>query len=205
MKSSEGGSAGPPGEQADREVERAPPGVHGRRAAAEGRAEVPPARAPPGSPRRSRRRPGRGRSWRARRPRRAGRSRHLLRRRVDRHGPPSAPTAASSSRVTSPTGRSGASGIALHAARRCARPPPRGVRRSSAATNAPEPSGAGSGSVSQPRALSRRAACWSCGSGGASADGELAEHLRVRVQRVAGGAPLLVGQCGPARWHGPGR
>src|ERR1700730_3341297 len=36
-------------------------------------------------------------------------------------------------------------------------------------TSAPEASGAGSGCVSHPRAVSRSAACWSCGSGGASA------------------------------------
>ena len=42
------------------------------------------------------------------------------------------------------------------------------VCRSSATVSAPEPSGAGSGSVSHPRAVSRSAECWSSGSGGAS-------------------------------------
>ncbi len=46
-------------------------------------------------------------------------------------------------------------------------------RRSSATTSAPEPSGAGSGAVSQPRAVRRSAACWSWGSGGASATASL--------------------------------
>src|SRR5262249_2431224 len=41
------------------------------------------------------------------------------------------------------------------------------VRRSSATPKAPEPSSAGSGAVSHPRAVRRSAACWSCGSGGA--------------------------------------
>ena len=161
------------GEQVDREVERAPPRVDRRGAPAIRRAERRRARAPPGSRRRSRKRPARGRSARARRPRRAARS----------TGPPAASgrsrrrprdarTASSTSRVTSPTGRSGAS-----ATRRT--PPPlcsttaSWVRRSSATTSAPEPSGAGSGAVSHPRAVRRSAACWSCGSGGASATASL--------------------------------
>src|SRR6476646_5360265 len=82
-------------------------------------------------------------------------------------GPPSDRTAASTSRVTSATGRSGVS------ATRCTRPSlcsstASWVCRSSVATSAPDPSGAGSADVSHPRALSRSAACWSCGSGGAS-------------------------------------
>ena len=47
------------------------------------------------------------------------------------------------------------------------------VRRSRAHDERPEPSGAGSGAVSQPRAVRRSAACWSCGSGGASATASL--------------------------------
>ncbi len=40
-------------------------------------------------------------------------------------------------------------------------------------TSAPEPSGAGSGGVSQPRAVTRSAACWNCGSGDARATASL--------------------------------
>ena len=47
------------------------------------------------------------------------------------------------------------------------------VRKSSATTTTPEPSGAGRGAVSHPRAVNLRAACWSCGSGGASATASL--------------------------------
>jgi len=47
------------------------------------------------------------------------------------------------------------------------------ARRSSATTSEPDPSGAGSGAVSQPRAVSRSAACSNCGSGGASATASL--------------------------------
>ena len=73
--------------------------------------------------------------------------------------------------MTSPTGRSGVSGTAGAAVavlddRLVAVQVERGDER-------PEPSGAGSGGVSQPRAVSRSAACWSCGSGGASAAASL--------------------------------
>ena len=80
-------------------------------------------------------------------------------------GPPSERAPARTSRVTSPTGRFGVS------ATRCMRPSlcsrnASCARRSRPATSAPERSDAGSGSVSQPRAVSCRPACWSCGSAG---------------------------------------
>ena len=82
--------------------------------------------------------------------------------------PPSRRTAPNTSRVTSPTDRSPVSAMC------CVRPSlcsttALWTRRSSATTNAPEASGAGSGAVSQPLAVSRSAACWSSGSGGANA------------------------------------
>ena len=76
-------------------------------------------------------------------------------------------TAASTSLVTSPTGRSGVSGTCPVRPSLCSMTAS-WTRRSSATTRAPEPSGAGSGAVSQPRAVSRSAACCSSGSGGAS-------------------------------------
>src|SRR5271165_6767808 len=80
--------------------------------------------------------------------------------------------AASISRATAPTGRPGVSEI------RWARPSVCSMSascswRSRAATNAPDPSGAGSGADSQPRALRRSAVCCSWGSGGASAAASL--------------------------------
>ena len=175
------------GEQVHGQVERAPPRVDRRRAPAVGRAE------------RGEHQRGLGRggevggdlvgvvAWRARRPRRAAPS----------TGPPAASgrsrprrrgsrTAASSSRVTAPTGRSGASATRAERPSLCSATASC-VRRSSAATNAPEPSGAGSGSVSHPRAVSRSAACWSCGSGGASVTASLPSTCvwACRVSQVA--------------------
>ena len=108
MKSSDGGSAGCAGEEVDREVERAPPGVDRRRAAAVGRAEGGEHERRLGRGGEVRRRPAPGRRSRARRPRRARRSTGPpAASGRSRPAPPSSPTAASSSRVTSPTGRSG--------------------------------------------------------------------------------------------------
>jgi hypothetical protein len=121
-----------------------------------------------GWPRRSSHEPGQGRTARARDPRPAARSR----------GPPGA---AGRSPPGRPPGRPRSG-----RPRSPRRPPGPGVsgtrstepplcsttavwaRRSSATTSEPEPSGAGSGVVSQPRAVSRSAACCNCGSGGAS-------------------------------------
>ena len=81
--------------------------------------------------------------------------------------PPRRLTASISARVTSPTGRSGVSASRLSRPSLCSTTAS-WLCRSSATMNAPEPSGAGKGSVSRPRALRRKAACCSCGSGGAS-------------------------------------
>ena len=78
--------------------------------------------------------------------------------------PPSRLTAWSASRVTSATGRLGVSETRVAAVRVLHQPS--WVRRSSAATIEPEPSGAGSAGVSHPRAVSRSAACCSCGRAG---------------------------------------
>ena len=87
-------------------------------------------------------------------------------------GPPSRRTAARTPTVTCATDRFGASGT------RSTRPSECSTvaswdRRSRATTIAPDPSGAGSGSVSQPRAVRRSAACCSWGSGGARAAASL--------------------------------
>jgi nitroreductase len=101
--------------------------------------------------------------------------------------PPARPArriAASSSLVTSPTARSGAGGIrrsppplcSATASWRC---------RSSAATNAPEQSGAGSGAVSQPRAVKR-----GLGLRRRQRHRELAEDLRVAWSVSQAGAQV---------------
>ena len=173
MKSCEGGSAGSPGEEADGEVERAPPGVDRRRAAAVGRAERGEHERRPGGRGEVARRPAPGRRWRARRPRRAAPSRRPpAASGRSRTAPASSRTAASSSRVTSPTARSGQRD-ARGAPVAVLDDAPRARAGRAIAANAPEPSGAGSGSVSQPRAVRRSAACWSWGSGGASATASL--------------------------------
>ena len=76
--------------------------------------------------------------------------------------------------------------------------------RSNVTTSAPDPSGAGSGSVSQPRAVSRRAACWSCGSGGASATASLPRSwaCACRVSQV-GGPGVVRQRLPPDRIHAP--
>ena len=65
---------------------------------------------------------------------------------------------------------------------------------------APERSGAGSASVSQRRALSRRAVP-ELGLGRGKLHRELSEHLRMRVERVAGRAPRVVGERWPLSGH----
>ena len=162
---------------------------------------MPPAPALPGLPPRSRWSPGSSRKWRARSPRRAASSTGSLA--VSGSmctGPTRSPTAASSSCVTSATGRSGARGCAVHD-RRCARPPRGGCAgpgRRPARRSRRAPAGAG---FPSPRPVRRRAACWSCGSGGGERHRELAEDLGVRVQGVAGGAPRFVGKRRPCRGH----
>ena len=89
-----------------------------------------------------------------------------------RTAPPARATAASTSRITSATGRSGASGTRCTDPRLCSTTASCACR-SSATTSDPEPSGAGSDPVSQPRAVSRSAACSSSGSGGASSTASL--------------------------------
>ena len=93
------------GEEADGEVEGAPPGVDRRRAAAVGRAERGEDQRGPGRGGEVGRRPASGRRSRARRPRRAGRVQGTSCGVGSiSTGPPARATAASSSRVTSPTG-----------------------------------------------------------------------------------------------------
>ena len=74
MKSSDGGSAGKPGEQVDGQVERTPPGVDRRRPSSVRAPETRPARAPPGWRPRSSRSPGLVIAGVLVCPRRAGRS-----------------------------------------------------------------------------------------------------------------------------------
>ena len=76
-------------------------------------------------------------------------------------------TAASTSEATSPTARSGVSVMRPACPPLCSTTASWGPQIQPA-TSYPEPSGAGSGAVSHPRAVSRSAACCSCGSGGAS-------------------------------------
>ena len=136
-----------------------------------GRGRAPgrrPGPARPGSPRRSSGHLRPGRSGRARRPDPAARSRTLPAGR-DRSAPGRPGRGPRPARPWSPRRRPGAgSAPPARRGRRCARPAPRARRRSSATTSEPEPSGAGSGAVSQPRAVSRSAACCNWGSGGAS-------------------------------------
>ena len=184
---------GPAGEEVHGEVERAPPGVDRRRAAAVGRAER----------REHERGPGRGGEVRRdlrgvvgrvlvvlverRRPRR------LLRREVDLD------TARELGDGREHLARDlGDRPVrrqrdAPRRARRCARRRPRaraGRARRRARPSRRAPAAAASPSRARVR---RSAACCSCGSGGAERGGELAEDLRVRVQRVAGRAPGVVG------------
>ena len=187
------------GEEADREVERAPPGVDRRRAPAVGRAE------------RGEHERGAGRRGEVGRDlagvvgrvlvvlvERHG-PRHLLRRRVDldraaeARGPPPA-----RSRVTSPTGRSGVSAtrsrapvavlddrlVRVQVERDDERPRAVGRRQRQ---RLPAARGQAQRGVLELR-LGRR-----------ERHRELAEHLRVRVQRVAGRAPRLVGEGAATR------
>ena len=171
-KSSDGGSAESPAEQAHGEVERAPPRVHRRGAAAVRRAVVGEDELGAGLRRRGRPPPWWGRRSRARCPRRAERSMR----------PPAAsgrwrtfagvrPTAPSRSRVTSSAGAVRESAARAPSGRPQFSTSASCACRSSAATNAPDPSGAGSGRVlPAARGQPQRAACWSCGSGGARGD-----------------------------------
>ena len=184
MKSSEGGVGGLAREEVDGEVEGSPPGVHRRRPAPVGRAEV-------GEHERGAGRRGEvgatcaGRMSRARvlverlAPgnllRRQDRSRTARRARA---------TAASSSRVTSPTGRSG---VAERARRghRCARRRPRA--RAGRARH--ERAGAVGGGQRQRLPAARgqpQRGVLELRLGRGERDGELAENLRVGVERVAG-------------------
>ena len=152
--------------------------------------------APPRSRRRSSSRPGRSRSGRARCPRRAAPSRGPPAVRVDLAGPASSPAAASSSRVTSPTAAVGVSGRCA-GRRRWLRPPP-----GACAGRGRRPERAAAVRSRQRRRLPAARASASAPRAGAAARagparGELAEHLRVGVQRVAGLAPLRVGTCRP--------
>ena len=189
-------------EEADREVERAPPRVDRRRAPAIGRAE---------------------RGEHQRRPRRGGEVGRDLRGVVARvllvlveaapstappaacgsnsTSPASSRTAASTSRVTSPTERSGVSAMprsrpSLCSTTRLVVRAGRARRRARRSRRAPA-----AAAVSQPRAVRRSAACCSCGSGGRQHRRELAEDLRVAVQRVARLAPLLVAERRPCQRH----
>ena len=115
-------------------------------------------------------------------------------------GPPRSRTAASTSRVTAPAGTCGVSGM------RRVWPPLCSTtasccRRSRTTTREPERSGAGSGNVSQPRAVSRSAAVLELRLGRGQLHRQLAQQLGVGVQRVTGRLPLLVGQRGPGRRH----
>ncbi len=200
MKSPDGGSAGAPEKRltarSNDPTRRSPASI------APGRGPGrPPARSRPGWPRRSS----------ARRPRRRTASARCPRPRARVHEtscgvglistcPASSSTAPSSALVTSPTGRSGVSG-SRRVPRAVCSTTASCVRRSSAATIAPVPSGAGSGEVSQPRAVSLRAVCCELGLGGRQHDRELAQHLRVRMQGVAGLLPFPVVDGGPPHRH----
>ncbi len=159
MKSCDGGCAGRPEKRLTARSNDSPPRVDRRRAAAIRRAEL----------RQHLGRAGRGREVRRnlaeverrvlvvlverRRPRR------LLRREVELHRP--GELADRGEHVARDVARPGDSGVS---ATRRVRPSlcsttASCVRRSSATTNAPDPSGAGSGSVSQPRAVRRSAEC----------------------------------------------
>ena len=201
MKSFDGGSAGSTGEQAHGEVEGAPPRVDRRGAPAVGGAKRGEHEGGLGGRREVVGRLG----WvvggvvvvlvQRRRPR------SLLRCRVDLHRADEVADRGQQSRVTSATGRSGASGMrwarpslcSATASWRC---------RSSATTSAPEPSGAGSGSGLPPAGAEAQRGVLQLRFGRRQRRGQLAEHLGVRVQRVAGGMPRLIGQLGPPRRHG---
>ena len=158
----------PSREEVDREVEGPPPGVDRRRATAKRRPEF----------RQDERRVGGGLEVGRHLVGVIGRMlvvlverdlpRHLLGRGIDLDGAPQAPHGLEHLARHLRHGPVGRQRDPCLVAARCARPRPRGCagrapRRSRRSRRAPA-----ARSVSQPRALSRRAACWSCGSGGAS-------------------------------------
>ena len=188
------------GEQVHREVERAPPCVHRGRAATGTARGTPRGRARPASPPRSTSRPAQGRTSRARSPRRTGRSTELPAgsSRPRRPPPACAPRRAARASPRPPIGRGPARSAPT--GRRCARPRPRAragpaprrtrrTRRAPAGRRLPPARGEPQRRVLQLR-LGRR-----------QRHAELAEHLRVRVQRVARGGPVVVGEGRPGVRH----
>ena len=189
------------GEQVDRQVERSPPGVDRRRAPAIRRAERGEHQRGLRRAGEVRRRPGRGRSSACSSSSSSGtRPRDLLRLGVDLTSPPRRRTASSTPRVTSPTARSGVSAtrsappvavlderlVRAQIERHHDRPGPvrrRQWERLPAARGQP-----------QRCVLELRLGRGQC-------HRELAEHLSVGVERVAGRRPLVVGELWPLGCH----
>ena len=190
------------GEEAHGQVEAAPPGVD-RRSSGRGRAPgTRSGRAQRGSRRRNNaRRPPRHRS-RARGPRRAATVQGTSCGVGSISTGPARPLIAwSSSRVTSPTGRSGVSATRAERPSLCSATAS-WLWRSRAATSAPEPSGAGNG-LRLPAARGEpERRVLKLGLGRREGHRQLPEHLRVRMQRVAGLAPGVVVESRPLVAHG---